>query len=561
MSASTRLLTTVSVASVVCRNVHVAIFSQEILHMSEVPLKHLFIRNIRKSTFVPEALFSTYLNLLESISSPATHQEFNKTIMEPYLESCYVLNDTSPIHEVPVNIGDDIVLSDGEDTSRSDSMDVDIMKECGGSLDIKCPMSKQDYKALRKWKRFGKEKLAINSNDTFVLRLLSFNILAQNLLETHSYLYKAHDKRALSWESRKSLLFQEILQADANVICLQEVQNDHLGEIVKPFRDLGYAYLYKKRTNDKEDGLLLLYRSDQFNLVDHAKVELYQSGIELLSRDNVGLIAKLSLKDSPDTQIVIATTHLLYNPRRNDVRLGQIQMLFAELERIAFIENTPTGARYHPIILAGDFNLEPYTGVYKFITEGTFEYVGKARNLEPAEYRLFCRLSNMLIPPRLYVTDSCQHYNILKKRLRGEGDGRVMLENSETKELHDESNSTNDPASIYKKSEVDVKTSKCQKIELIDGNYASFSSGRLVHPFKFKNVYQHADRYGNPEATTNQGKWITVDYIFYTEIQPFEKYTLPTVEQCNLFPTIPNFTVGSDHLCLGASFKLQKKKH
>lgn len=118
------------------------------------------------------------------------------------------------------------------------------------------------------------------------------------------------------------------------------MQEDHLPDIVTPFKELGYEYLYKKRTNDKKDGLLLLYRSDQFILIDHAKVELYQSGIEILNRDNVGIIAKLSLRDNPETQVVVATTHLLYNPRRNDVRLAQIQLLLAEIERIAFIENT-----------------------------------------------------------------------------------------------------------------------------------------------------------------------------------------------------------------------------
>lgn len=118
------------------------------------------------------------------------------------------------------------------------------------------------------------------------------------------------------------------------------MQEEHLEEFLVPLRELGYNYLYKKRTNDKRDGLLFLYRSDQLILIDYAKVELYQSGIELLNRDNVGIIAKLAVKKNPEIQLVIATTHLLYNPRRHDVRLGQTQLLLAEIERIAFLENT-----------------------------------------------------------------------------------------------------------------------------------------------------------------------------------------------------------------------------
>ena len=119
------------------------------------------------------------------------------------------------------------------------------------------------------------------------------------------------------------------------------MQEEHLREFLAPFQENGFTYLYKKRTNDKKDGLLLMYKEDVFNLVEFAKVELYQTGVELLSRDNVGLIAKFSLKESPETKFVVATTHLLFNPRRNDVRLGQVQLLFAEIERISFIENTP----------------------------------------------------------------------------------------------------------------------------------------------------------------------------------------------------------------------------
>lgn len=53
-----------------------------------------------------------------------------------------------------------------------------------------------------------------------------------------------------------------------------------------------------------------------------------------------------------------------------------------------------------------------------------FKYQGKGRNLEPTEYR---SLSNSLIPPRLCITDNCQHFNVLKKRLRGEGIDTVMV--------------------------------------------------------------------------------------------------------------------------------------
>lgn len=118
------------------------------------------------------------------------------------------------------------------------------------------------------------------------------------------------------------------------------MQMEHCQEFLIPFQRNGYDYLYKKRTNNTKDGLLLLFRSSQLKLEDYALVEFHQTITDILNRDNVGIVAKFSLKESPDTFIVISTTHLLYNPKRNDVRLAQTQLLLAEIERVAFIEMT-----------------------------------------------------------------------------------------------------------------------------------------------------------------------------------------------------------------------------
>ncbi|XP_029159692.1 protein angel isoform X3 [Nylanderia fulva] len=506
----------------------------------------------------PEALVSNYLDLAISMDNPASpHQTCTKAKMESYLGTCYAQNNITTMCDVPCHAASSnlIYCQPGGFTDVTRSVNADI---CAVDTKHENCIDKERYRTMRKWIRVGKDRLTSNLDDFFILRLLSFNILAQNLLEDHSYLYQHHNKKALNWKTRKPLVIQEIREADANVICLQEVQEDHLLDFVAPFKQLGYEYVYKKRTNDKKDGLLLLYRSSQFVLLDYVKVELYQSGVELLNRDNVGIIAKLSLRDSPETQIVIATTHLLYNPRRNDVRLAQMQLLLAEIERMAFIENAITGPKYLPIILTGDFNLEPFTGVYKFLTEGSFEYYGKGRNLEPSQYS---SLSNSLIPSRLCITDNCQHFNILTQRLRKEGTGRVMLENSELAvEKQNENLSTPCNVNVLQQNNVNLTTGRAQTIEIVQGYSVRFSSGTLTHPFNMHSVYRHTSAHGEKEATTHQDEWITVDYIFYSNIQPIEKYALPTVSQCTALPNIPNFVVGSDHLCIGATFQLPRKK-
>ncbi|XP_011867109.1 PREDICTED: protein angel isoform X2 [Vollenhovia emeryi] len=502
------------------------------------------------------ALAPNHPELAVSMDKSPSHQKCTKVKMEPYLDTCYSQSNASAMCDIPFHATANTLIYCQTGPYADPTPSVVRNNVCAVDTRYGGYMDKQRYRAIRKWRQVEKDRSSNNMEDYFILKLLSFNILAQNLLEDHSYLYMDHNKKALNWKTRKPLVIQEIFEAEANVICLQEMQEEHLLEFVAPFKQHGYEYLYKKRTNDKRDGLLLLYRSSEFVLLDYAKVELYQPGVELLNRDNVGIIAKLALRDNPETQVVVATTHLLYNPRRNDVRLAQIQLLLAEIERIAFLENTMAGPKYLPIVLAGDFNLEPFTGVYKFLTEGSFEYYGKGRSLEPSQYR---SLSKSLIPPRLCVTDNCQHFNVLTQRLRKEGTGKVMLENSESLQKQDKNVPTPCNKSVLQQS-ASSDAGHAQVIEIVQGHSARFSSGTLTHPFNMRSVYSHVGAHGEKEASTHQDEWITVDYIFYSNIQPFEKYTLPTVSQCAALPRIPNFTVGSDHLCLGATFQLPKKK-
>lgn len=74
------------------------------------------------------------------------------------------------------------------------------------------------------------------------------------------------------------------------------------------------------------------------------------------------------MKNKPNVQLVVATTHLLYNPRRCDIKLAQTQLMLAEIEKLAYKgHNKFTGqAEYLPIIFTGDMNYSPESGKKKF---------------------------------------------------------------------------------------------------------------------------------------------------------------------------------------------------
>lgn len=113
-------------------------------------------------------------------------------------------------------------------------------------------------------------------NHRFIIA--SYNILAQSLLEKHSYLYGAHIEEHLSWSHRFKCIIHEILSLRPSILTLQEVQDIHLNEIATALAPLQYAKpLYKQRTaNDQDDGCAIFYDPKQFRLVEYQLVEYYQ---------------------------------------------------------------------------------------------------------------------------------------------------------------------------------------------------------------------------------------------------------------------------------------------
>ena len=137
---------------------------------------------------------------------------------------------------------------------------------------------------------------------------------------------------------------------------------------------LGYHCEYKKRTGKKPDGCAVVFKQDSFSLVSCHPVEYFKPGIPLLDRDNVGLVLLLQPKVEKGitNHLCVANTHLLYNPRRGDIKLAQLGLLLAEISHVAKQSDGTTC----PVILCGDFNSAPWSPLYHFIRESKLEYHG-----------------------------------------------------------------------------------------------------------------------------------------------------------------------------------------
>ena len=184
----------------------------------------------------------------------------------------------------------------------------------------------------------------------------------------------------------------------------------------------GYKAVYKKRTGSKPDGCAIFYNSCIFGLEASSKVEYFKKGVPYLDRDNVGLVLLLSVKKATKTKLCVATTHLLFNPRRGDVKLAQLQVLLAEIDKLASRKQAikPWKSTYHPVIFCGDLNLQPYSDLYEFILSGVLSYQG-----------LMCRdmsgqdegrggsnklMTNYILPEELGISDQCQYEEVFRER-------------------------------------------------------------------------------------------------------------------------------------------------
>ena len=92
-----------------------------------------------------------------------------------------------------------------------------------------------------------------------------------------------------------------------------------------------------------------------------------QDDIPILNKDNIGLV--VCLRASNGSKLVVATTHLLFNPKRHEIRLAQMVLLLTEVDRVAWDSQHQ---QYMPVILTGDLNLQPFSETYNLLSNGRY---------------------------------------------------------------------------------------------------------------------------------------------------------------------------------------------
>lgn len=245
------------------------------------------------------------------------------------------------------------------------------------------------------------------SSDTFTV--MSYNTLCDKYTTVQMHGYTP--LWALGWKHRSETLLNEVVGYDSDILCFQEVDGASFEEFWSPkLHQLGYAGLYhpktRARTMSKEkdakrvDGCAIFYKTKSFCLIEKLSLDFSSLALKnndfkktadtynrVLNKDNIALIALLE-HATTGQKIIVANTHLHWDPAYNDVKLIQVALLLDEVEKFAervakdsnrmgssSVRDGPH-AKYEsgkklPLVICGDFNSTTDSGVYSLFSQGS----------------------------------------------------------------------------------------------------------------------------------------------------------------------------------------------
>ena len=257
----------------------------------------------------------------------------------------------------------------------------------------------------RKWIGIGedgepmvkKEELKpVNEVDLHSKENNSFTLMTYNTLCQHyatPKLYKYTPSWALNWEYRREKLTQEISLYSTNIVCLQEVETRTYEEYWVPFMlSKGYHGIFHSKSRAKTmnekgakrvDGCATFYQTGVFELIDKKVLEYGRLVISqdkfkktddifnrFMNKDNIALVSILQ-HTSSGKKLVVANTHLHWDPEYNDVKAMQVAVLLEELQGVVKkYTNGRDDINKIPLVICGDFNSQTDSAVYQFISQG-----------------------------------------------------------------------------------------------------------------------------------------------------------------------------------------------
>ncbi|XP_043695021.1 carbon catabolite repressor protein 4 homolog 4 isoform X2 [Telopea speciosissima] len=289
-------------------------------------------------------------------------------------------------------------------------------------------MSSPELPLCPKFKSLENEENNIRVNsDGFRFRVVSYNILAQVYVKS-SY-FPHSPSPCLKWKARSQAILTVLKSLDADFLCIQEL-DEYDSFYEQNMKSLGYSGIYVQRSGQKRDGCGIFHKGNSAEMVLEEKIEYndlvdsVKNGTTVsvnrtsdalvggneefvphaegsppknglshtvdpndphvrLKRDCVGLMAAFKLRDPSNHFVIVANTHLYWDPEWIDVKIAQAKYLLFRLAQFKKIVSnkfdcTPS------VILAGDFNSTPGDMVYQLLISGNSSAIPVPEHSEEA---------------------------------------------------------------------------------------------------------------------------------------------------------------------------------
>ncbi|XP_072958889.1 carbon catabolite repressor protein 4 homolog 5-like isoform X3 [Typha angustifolia] len=230
---------------------------------------------------------------------------------------------------------------------------------------------------IRQWVYTPRDLSSLKDRFTVV----SYNILGVDNASKHSDLYHKVAPKHLSWEKRKKRIHKELRHYKPSILCFQEV--DRFDDLADLLGKDGYIGTYKRRTGEARDGCAIFWKEEKFTLLQQEDIEFRQFGL----RDNVALLcafkvshdhsncndARSQTAESQCRTLIVGNIHMLFNPNRGDIKLGQIRVF---LEKAKVLSQ---GYKNSSLVISGDFNSMPQSAIYQFLTSSELDILAYDR--------------------------------------------------------------------------------------------------------------------------------------------------------------------------------------
>lgn len=191
----------------------------------------------------------------------------------------------------------------------------------------------------------------------------SYNVLADAYVNPRWYGGVPASVLDPAW--RRPALVGHVSGLAADVLCLQEVEDDVFRDLEARLGPLGYEGHYAPKGGGRPDGCATFVRAGALPIRDVRAVYYADAAGRGADSGHVALVLRVEDGGRP---VAVANTHLRWDPPGTPVadRLGcrQVTQLLAERAALA-----PGGAAW---VIAGDFNAEPDSEVVRALGRAGF---------------------------------------------------------------------------------------------------------------------------------------------------------------------------------------------